>query len=492
MTNLILCGGSGTRLYPLSRGNFPKQFLPLFEKQSLYELTLKRNAKICQHTIIAVNNEQYFLAQNLYENLCEGEKITPNAHFLVESKSCNTAPAITLSILSLLETSISQDQIVLITPSDHLIRDENAYKQAIQKAKDYAQQDFLVCFGITPKAIETGFGYIHAGANDEVKGFYEKPSYKQAKEFIESGEFFFNAGIFCFKISAFLEQMKIHAPKILQECQKALNHTLQSNTNQIRGGGANNKNKQGDENAQSRTIKIADMSAIPTDSIDYALMEKCKALKCVSVDMGWSDLGSFDSLYDELAKTNADENANVAPQDSILLQSKANLFVSSSQNKRVCAVGVENLIAIDSPDTLLLCKRGESQQVKQIAQITQKMQNNDECYHTITRPWGNYTVLEVANGYKLKRIEVKPNKRLSLQKHYHRSEHWIVLSGSATVTIEGKTQLVRANESAYIQMGQVHRLANEGKIPLVIVEIQVGQYTGEDDIVRIEDDFARG
>ena len=234
------------------------------------------------------------------------------------------------------------------------------------------------------------------------------------------------------------------------------------------------------------------MSEIPADSIDYALMEKCKALKCVSVDMGWSDLGSFDSLYDELAKTNADENANVAPQDSILLQSKANLFVSSSQNKRVCAVGVENLIAIDSPDTLLLCKRGESQQVKQIAQIAQKMQNNDECYHTITRPWGNYTVLEVANGYKLKRIEVKPNKRLSLQKHYHRSEHWIVLSGSATVTIEGKTQLVRANESAYIQMGQVHRLANEGKIPLVIVEVQVGQYTGEDDIVRIEDDFARG
>lgn len=472
MTNLILCGGSGTRLYPLSRGNFPKQFLPLFDKQSLYELTLKRNAKICQHTIIAVNNEQYFLAQNLYENLCEGKKITPNAHFLIESKSCNTAPAITLCILSLLESGISQDQIVLITPSDHLIRDENAYKQAIQKAQNYAGQDFLVCFGITPKAIETGFGYIHAGANDEVKGFYEKPSYKQAKEFIESGEFFFNAGIFCFKISAFLEQMKIHAPKILQECQNAIKHA------------------QNDK--QAKTTKMDSMEAIPADSIDYALMEKCKELKCVAVDMGWSDLGSFDSLYDELAKTNADENGNVAPNNAILLESTQNLFLSSSQNKRVCAVGVENLIAIDTPDTLLLCKKGESQKVKQIAQIATKEQNNDECYHTIARPWGNYTVLEVANGYKLKRIEVKPNKRLSLQKHYHRSEHWIVLSGSATVTIDGKTQIVRPNESAYIQMGQVHRLANEGKIPLVIVEVQVGQYTGEDDIVRIEDDFARG
>lgn len=233
------------------------------------------------------------------------------------------------------------------------------------------------------------------------------------------------------------------------------------------------------------------MNQIPKDSIDYALMEKAKNLKCVKVDMGWSDLGSFDSLYTELVVQNADKSANVAPQNAILLESSQNLILTHSENKRVCAIGIENLIAIDSPDTLLLCKRGESQKVKEIAQIATKQKDNNECYYTIARPWGNYTVLEVANGYKLKRIEVKPNKRLSLQKHYHRSEHWIVLSGTATVSIDNKTQIVCANESAYIQMGQIHRLANEGKIPLVIVEVQVGQYTGEDDIVRIKDDFER-
>lgn len=226
MTNLILCGGSGTRLYPLSRENFPKQFLSFFDKKSLYELTLERNAKICERTIIALNNEHYFLAKDLYENFCETTNITPKAHFLIESISANTAPAITLACLSLVHFGLSQDQIVLITPSDHLIRDENAYKQAVEQAQKWASKDYLVCFGITPKAIETGFGYIHAGANDDIKGFYEKPSYKQAKEFVESGEFFFNAGIFCFKISAFMEQMKKNAPKILQECQNAFKQSL--------------------------------------------------------------------------------------------------------------------------------------------------------------------------------------------------------------------------------------------------------------------------
>ena len=504
MTNLILCGGSGTRLYPLSRGNFPKQFLPLFERRSLYELTLERNTKICERTIVAVNSEQYFLSKDLYENLYETKKLTHKAQFLVESISANTAPAITLSLLSLSYLGVPQDEVVLITPSDHLIRDEKAYKQAIDKAHKWAKQDYLVCFGITPKSIETGFGYMHSRKNDDVEGFYEKPNFNQAKKFLESGEFFFNAGIFMFKISAFVEQMRLHAPKILQTCQNAIKDAIKEaiqescNSTSPLGGGAKLKSKKSQSTKDSQNTDIATitipktlMSKIPKDSIDYALMEKSKQLKCVQVDMGWSDLGSFDSLYTELAHQNVDKDFNVAPHNAILLESSQNLFLSSSENKRICTIGVQNLIAIDTPDTLLLCKRGESQKVKQIAQIATQEQDNNECYHTITRPWGTYTVLEVAKGYKLKRIEVKPNKRLSLQKHYHRNEHWIVLSGTATVSVDGATKIVRANESVYIQMGQAHRLANEGKIPLVIVEVQVGEYTGEDDIVRLEDDFAR-
>lgn len=500
MTNLILCGGSGTRLYPLSRGNFPKQFLPLFEKRSLYELTLERNTKICERTIIAVNSEQYFLSKDLYENLYENKKLTHKAQFLVESISANTAPAITLSLLSLSHLGVPQDEVVLITPSDHLIRDEKAYKQAIDKAHKWAKQDYLVCFGITPKNVETGFGYIHSSKNDDVEGFYEKPNFNQAKKFLESGEFFFNAGIFMFKIGAFIEQMRLHAPKILQTCQDAIKEAMQESCNNATplGGGAKLKSKKSQPTKDSQNTNITTitipkdlMSKIPKDSIDYALMEKSKQLKCVQVDMGWSDLGSFDSLYTELAHQNSDKDSNVAPRNAILLESSQNLLLSSSENKRICAIGVQNLIAIDTPDTLLLCKRGESQKVKQIAQIATQEQDNNECYHTITRPWGTYTVLEVAKGYKLKRIEVKPNKRLSLQKHYHRNEHWIVLSGTATVSVDGATKIVRANESVYIQMGQTHRLANEGKIPLVIVEVQVGEYTGEDDIVRLDDDFKR-
>ncbi len=459
MTNIILCGGSGTRLWPISRTLMPKQFVKLFNDKSLFQLTVQRNEKICTKQFIVSNQDQYFLAVDQLEELNRYDE-----NYLLEPVGRNTAPAIALACMCM-----DPDEIVLVTPSDHLIKDEKAYQQAIQRAKELADEDSLVTFGITPDYPETGFGYIEAEGED-VKSFKEKPDTQIAKNYIEQGNYYWNSGMFCFKAGVFLEELQKYSPEIYQACKEAISDSASAlhSDNIYR-------------------IKHEAMLQIPSESIDYAVMEKSNQVKVVPSNIDWSDLGSFDALYEELPK---DTNGNTIAKRHIAIDSKNNLILS--HDKKIATIDIEDLIIVDTPDALLISKKGSSQKVKKVVEKLKAKNSDLTNVHTLAhRPWGTYEVLLSHDNYKIKRIVVKPGKRLSLQKHFHRNEHWIVVSGTATVTVGDEVKLIRPNESTYIKMGEIHRLENEGKIPVVLIEAQVGEYTGEDDIVRIEDDFKR-
>ncbi len=458
MINLILCGGSGTRLWPISRTLMPKQFAPLFDGISLFRKTVSANASVCDSQYIVSNIDQYFLAKDQLET--EGYH---TARFLLEPIGRNTAPAIALACLSL-----RPDDILLVSPSDHLIRKKEAYKKVLQRAEELAKDGNLVTFGIMPTSPETGYGYIEADG-ENVKRFVEKPSREKAEEYLAAGNFYWNSGIFCFKVSTFLAELEMYSPDILTAARVAFE-----------------KSECGGENHPIR-IDLDLMKKIPSNSIDYAVMENSKKVKVVASDIGWSDLGSFDSLYHELP---TDEKGNNENPKHLSIDSKNSLVIGSQRT--VATIDLDNMLIVDTPDALLVAPLSSSQKVKQ---VVEKLNTKDspltKVPQTVNRPWGTYSVLESSERYKMKRIVVKPGKRLSLQKHLHRSEHWVVISGAATVTVGSKVFLVRPNESTYIPAGEVHRLQNEGKLPLVIVEIQVGEYTGEDDIIRIQDDFDR-
>ena len=456
MTNIILCGGNGTRLWPISRTLMPKQFVKLFDDKSLFQLTVERNSKVCDSQFIVSNAQQYFLALDQLEELHKN-----NNKYLLEPVGRNTAPAIALACLAL-----NPEELVLVTPSDHLIKDEAEYKKVLQTAKELAEEDNLVTFGITPTFAETGFGYIEA-EDFSVKAFHEKPDAETAQEYLNAGNYYWNSGMFLFKAGVFLEELKQYAPEVYESSLQAYNNAKESDESLIR-------------------IKHEDMLNIPEDSIDYAVMEKSTKVKVVPSNIDWSDVGSFDALFEEMPK---DENNNTLTEKHIAIDSKNNLVYA--KDKYVATVDVEDLIIVDTGDALLVSKKGSSQKVKEVVKEIKKVSDLHNIHLTGHRPWGTYTVLEDTPGYKIKRIEVKPGKRLSLQKHYHRNEHWIVVSGTATVTVGDTTELIRPNESTYIKMGDLHRLSNEGKIPVVLIEAQVGEYTGEDDIVRVSDDFKR-
>ena len=479
MKNIILCGGNGTRLWPVSRTLMPKQFVKLFNDQSLFQLTVERNNKLCDSNFIISNTEQYFLA---IDQLEEDKKYNfKNAKFLLEPVGRNTAPAIALACFDL-----DPNEIVLVTPSDHLIKDEAEYERVLVEAQRLAEENYLVTFGITPEFAETGYGYIEGtpsvhsdisprltstknsllvkenstmskGENQiegfAVKAFHEKPDLETATKYLEAGNYYWNSGMFCFKAGVFLEELKKYSPKIYEASKLAYENKTNLDENQMR-------------------IKMDDMLNIPDDSIDYAVMEKSKIVKVIPSNIKWSDVGSFDALADELPN---DENNNL-----VLSKKKTEL------------IDVEDLIVVDTGDALLISKKGSSQKVKNIVnRLKEEKSELPNIHLKAHRPWGTYEVLVDTPGYKVKRIEVKPEKRLSLQKHYHRNEHWIVVSGTATVTVGDKVELLRPNESTYIKMGEIHRLENAGKIPVVMIEAQVGEYTGDDDIVRLEDDFSR-
>lgn len=454
MTNIILCGGSGTRLWPISRTLMPKQFVKIFDKKSLFQLTVERNAELCENQFIVSNAEQYFLALDQLEELGGS-----NTEYLLEPIGRNTAPAVALACMA-----ADPEEVVLVTPSDHLIKDEDAYGRVLKQAQLLALEGHLVTFGITPAYAETGFGYIEADGLD-VKAFHEKPDSETAQKYINAGNYYWNSGMFCFKAGVFLKELEKHSSQIHEASKRALENA--SRDEMIR-------------------IKHEDMSAILEDSIDYAVMEKSDKVKVVPSDIGWSDLGSFDALYHEMEK---DQNGNTLNANHISIDSKNNLIYGNE--RKIATVDIEDTIVVDTGDALLISKKGSSQKVKEVVAEVRKTTDLHNIHLTGHRPWGTYTVLEENDGYKIKRIVVKPGKRLSLQKHYHRNEHWIVLSGSATVTVNDKVFVVNPNESTYIKAGDIHRLENQGKLPLVIIEAQVGEYTGEDDIVRFEDDYKR-
>ncbi len=441
MTNIILCGGSGTRLWPISRTLMPKQFVKLFDGQSLFQFTVARNAKICDRQFIVSNTEQYFLAMDQLEELGQTEN-----RYLLEPIGRNTAPAIALACMAL-----DREEMVLVTPSDHLIRDTKAYSYVLQQAERLALENALVTFGIKPTFAETGFGYIEANG-EEVLAFHEKPDSVTAQNYLDSGHYYWNSGMFMFRAGVFLEELETYAPEIYTQALHAIEQA---------------KREEG-------LIRICyeNMLQIPQESIDYAVMEKSDRVKVVVSVIGWTDVGSFDALAEELPN---DENNN--------------LVISS---KIVKTIDIHDTIIVDTSDALLIVKKGSSQKVKQIVEELKDEDSELPNLHlTGYRPWGTYTILEDADGYKIKRIEVKAGKRLSLQKHAYRNEHWVVVSGIATVTVNGETFLLHENESTYIRAGDIHRLANETENILVVIEAQVGSYTGEDDIIRLDDDFNR-
>ncbi len=457
MRNVILCGGSGTRLWPLSRRLMPKQFLQLFDNRSLFQKTMERNSALCDDFLIITNEEQYFLALDQIDELGFS---TPK--FLLEEAGKNTAPAIAFAALA-----SDEEEILFVTPSDHLIKDMEKYQEAIQRAEALAKDGYLVTFGIEPTAPHTGYGYIESSGND-VRRIHEKPEPATAQEYLAQNstnrgtKYLWNSGMFMFEAGVYLAELQKHAPEVYEACLEVYENHLRP--------------------ISDTQTRITHMDSIPDISIDYAVMEKSDKIKVVPGEFEWNDVGSFDSLVDEIDS-----------KEAIEVGSHNNFYYSDNDKKVIATIGLEDFIVVDTKDSLLIAKRGQTQKVRDIVAQLKKIDPELLATHSIVhRPWGTYEVLIDDKGYKIKRIVVKPGKRLSLQKHYHRNEHWIVLSGTATVTVGDETYYVRPNESTYIKMGEVHRLANEGKIPVVLIEAQVGEYTGEDDIVRIDDDFKRG
>ncbi|MDR1451527.1 MAG: mannose-1-phosphate guanylyltransferase/mannose-6-phosphate isomerase [Helicobacteraceae bacterium] len=454
MTAVILCGGSGTRLFPISRELMPKQFVSLFGNESLFQKTLKRNAPLCDKTLIVCNAEHYFLALDQLDAI--NKKVD---RVLIEPVGRNTAPAIALAAFAL-----PKEETLLVAPSDHLIDDERLYGEAVTAAEEFAKEGYLVVFGVKPTYPETGYGYIEAQGS-VVKAFKEKPNLAQAQELISKSETYWNGGLFCFSAGAYLDALAKHAPNLFAQCEAAFKAA------KIDGA----------------TIRITpdQMSAIEAISVDYAVMEKTERIRVVLCAAKWSDMGSFESLYNELPK---DDCGNVG--EALYIDSKRNLVVGNS--RQITAIDCEDMMIVDTIDALLVAKKGGGQKVREAVKALKARGGDLPKVHAIAhRPWGSYEVLDAGNRFKIKRIIVKPGKRLSLQKHAHRNEHWIVLNGAALVTIDDQTRQINANESTYIHAGCAHRLENAGKIDLVIIEAQVGDYLGEDDIVRIEDDFKR-
>jgi mannose-1-phosphate guanylyltransferase len=456
MKTIILCGGSGTRLWPLSRALYPKQFYPLFEGHSLFQRTIQRNLAHTEEFLVVVNQEQFFMAEDQFRAL----KSNVKARFILEPEGRNTAPAIALAALA----AQPQDEL-LVVPSDHLIHNSEAYLQSVSAARKFAQAGSLVTFGIRPAHPETGFGYIEANGND-VACFREKPDLATAESYVKSGKHFWNSGMFCFTAQSYLSALQAHAPKMYEASLAAW--------------------KEAAHNSPVR-INAELMRAIPSDSIDYAVMEKAKNTKVVPADMGWSDLGSFDALYDSLPK---DAHGNSQSPDVLHLNSQRNLVVGGK--RLISTIDVEDLVIVDTPDALLVTKRGSTQKVKDIVNKLKTDKHELTHVHTTAhRPWGSYTILSETPNFKVKSIVVKPGARLSLQKHAKRSEHWVVVQGRAWVTVGENTFPLERNQSTYIPVGEVHRLENREQEDLTLIEAQVGDYLGEDDIVRLVDDYKR-
>ena len=464
----ILCGGAGSRLWPVSRETHPKPFMRLADGQSLLQKAFLRGAVIpgATEVLTVTNRELFFKTQDEYRDVNSAQLPTS---FILEPFGRNTAAAIAAAALHVSKTH-GDDAIMLVLAADHLIADQPAFEAAVAKAAELAQGGSLVTFGIRPDAPETGYGYIQAEGN-RVLRFVEKPNLEIAKTYVASGDYLWNSGMFCFSAGSMLRELGRFSAEVLDSTTVCL---AQSNV-----AGA----------AGFTQIELhADTFAkVPDISIDYAVMEKSKAVAVVPCNIGWSDIGSW-SAVSELS--DADANGNRVEGDA-LMHDSTNCYIQSN-GRMVATVGVDNLMIIDTPDALLVANRSRSQDVKHIyAALKAKGHESYKLHRTVHRPWGTYTVLEEGEGFKMKRIEVKPGGQLSLQMHHHRSEHWIVVHGMAKVMNGEQELLLSSNESTYIQAGHKHRLENPGLIDLVMIEVQTGDYLGEDDIVRFQDVYGR-
>ena len=469
---IILCGGTGSRLWPLSRQSFPKQYLTVNQnnKDSFLQITLKRLVHInnLEKPIIICNDQHRFIAaEQLREIELEAKSI------ILEPTGKNTCPAITTAALKSLDNGV--DHILLVLPSDHLIKDEKIFIEAIEKAKQYALADKLVTFGVVPNSPETGYGYIKsvkpflAGQKDgiEIEKFVEKPDLTTAKRFIKDSSYNWNSGIYMFKASTVIREIEKFNPEILNSCKKSL---------------------------QAKNIDLfferldkKSFKNCPNISFDDAIMEKTDLGVVIPLRAGWSDVGGWKAFWENYPK---DTNGNFLLGDALEIDSKDNLIISNS--RLTIGLGIENLIVIETNDAVLVTHKNKSEKVKDIVNVlSEKGRNEHKEHKKVYRPWGNYISIEDGSKWKVKKIEVKSGESLSLQMHYQRAEHWVVVTGTAKVEIGNKELILKENQSCFVPKETKHRLSNIGKDSLIIIEVQSGSYLNEDDIVRFEDKYGR-
>ncbi len=468
LTPILLCGGAGSRLWPVSRELHPKPFIRLADGQSLLQKAFLRAASLpgVERILTITNRDLFFKTEDEFREVNQSGCSTS---FILEPFGRNTAAAVAAGALYVAHAQ-GPESTILILAADHLIADQAAFADAVRRAEALAAKGKIVTFGIRPESPETGYGYIEANGNDVIR-FVEKPSLEVAREYLASQQFLWNSGMFCFSAAAILHQFEQHAPDILAATQACIE---QSRIAEACGW-------------TQVDLEATSFAKVREDSIDYAIMEKCSEAAVVPCSIGWSDVGSW-AAVSELSVP--DRNGNRIEGEAVL-HDVENCYLSS-RDRVIGAVGVEDLVVIDTPDALLVANRHRTQDVKHVyATLKARGHEAHRWHRTVYRPWGTYTVLEEGPRFKIKRIEVKPGGRLSLQMHHHRSEHWIVVSGMAKV-VNGEDELyIATNESTYIPAGHKHRLENPGVINLVMIEVQSGEYLGEDDIVRFEDVYGR-
>lgn len=464
---VILSGGSGTRLWPLSRSTFPKQLLPLVSDKTMLQETLLRIsdwAEVVQPVVVCGNDHRFLVAEQLRQI-----NITPKA-IILEPFARNTAPAIAAAALKLQ----SEDLLMLVLPADHVITDVLAFEAAVRRASLVAIQGKLVTFGIEPTHPETGYGYIQSGhvlsaaeGCFEVARFVEKPDAATAQQYLAAGNFYWNSGMFLFKPSVFLDELQQYAPAIVDAVNAAVAQSY--------------------KDLDFVRLHEASFAESPSDSIDYAVMEKTKLAAVVPASMGWDDVGSWTALKE----VQPNDEAGNATRGDVYLKNVNNTLVRA-ESRFVAVVGVKDLLIVETSDAILVAHRDCAQDVKKIVDHLKTSGRSEHKVHPrVYRPWGWYEGIDVGERFQVKRIMVKPGEKLSLQMHHHRAEHWVVVSGSAMITVDNVTKLYTENESTYIPIGATHRLENPGKLPLHLIEVQSGSYLGEDDIVRYEDTYGR-
>ncbi len=471
---IILAGGSGTRLWPLSRQLYPKQLIDIYNDKTMLQNTILRldDFENTGSPIVVCNEEHRFMtAEQLREINVEPKAI------ILEPVGRDTAPAIAMAALKAMENN--QDPTLLVLPADHVIEKISKFHDAILSGLEYVKQDNLIAFGIVPDSPETGYGYIKQGellnkellnkepSISKIEIFVEKPDLATAQKYLDSGSYTWNSGMFMFKASAIIKELEIYAPEIIKSCTKALST--------------------GTQDLDFFRLKMDDFQKIPSDSIDYAVMEKTEKGIVISIDVGWNDMGSFEALWQTGEK---DKNQNVI-KGNVLTHDVKDTYINSEKSL-IAAVGLEKFVIVETKDVVFISPRDRVQDVKKIVKQLKDQNRSEAINHSkVFRPWGSYETIDIEPRFQVKRITVKPGAKLSLQKHFHRAEHWIVVSGAAIITKGKEEMLLKEDQSTYIPLGIMHRLENPWKIPLELIEVQSGTYLGEDDIIRFDDVYGR-